>query len=224
MRQGIIRIVFGSILLFLQLLSIIGNGKANTSFFWTGALIYDIFYLLGYFSVGICGALLLLFGIRAYKYQICRITLTESEKELTLSNAPKKVLYYLFEECENKKEAKKVLKYMIRQGTITQEQACALFSIFLSERIEKNSNVNVAKNSNIQEKSVDSAVLKCQKCGKHIPGDSDFCQYCGSAVVKRKPKSKKTLFIVLICIAAAAVIILLSYFLAEILYFLMYSN
>lgn len=60
MRKGITRITLGATLLVLQILSLLGNAPTNTA-------ANNLAYYIGFFLPGICGALLLLFGIKAYQ-------------------------------------------------------------------------------------------------------------------------------------------------------------
>lgn len=59
MRKGITRITLGITLLVLQFLSLIGNAATNIA-------PNKLAFYIGYFLPGICGALLLFLGIRAY--------------------------------------------------------------------------------------------------------------------------------------------------------------
>lgn len=69
MKKGILRIVFGSILLLLQVIGL--WGKMRSGYEPYEPLLFDFYdfllYIWGYFGVGICGTVLLFFGIRAYK-------------------------------------------------------------------------------------------------------------------------------------------------------------
>ena len=70
MKKGIKRIVAGSIMIILQVLSLIGNAKVGIgiqlSFYSVEVFLYDLMYLVGYLFVGIVGAILLIWGINAY--------------------------------------------------------------------------------------------------------------------------------------------------------------
>lgn len=66
MKKGIKRIVAGSILITLQILSLIGgNPEFVISFDNIGIFLFDLIYLLSYFAIGILGVFLLLSGIAA---------------------------------------------------------------------------------------------------------------------------------------------------------------
>lgn len=66
MRKGVIRIVTGSVMMFLQLAVLFFQADMFYLLDFDSAL-YAVVYLLGYFSVGICGAILFFFGVRAFK-------------------------------------------------------------------------------------------------------------------------------------------------------------
>lgn len=63
MKRGIIRIVVGSILILLQIMSMIGSRSLGPSPFDS---LYDFFVCVGYYAVGIVGIVLLAFGFNAY--------------------------------------------------------------------------------------------------------------------------------------------------------------
>lgn len=70
MKKGKIRIIIGCVLIFIQILSILGNAKAGItiklSFDNFSVFLYDLIVLLSYLSVGIIGVILLIWGICAY--------------------------------------------------------------------------------------------------------------------------------------------------------------
>ena len=67
MKKGTNRIIFGSVLLVLQLMSIIGSADANNSIIQNSSFLSGLAFYIGYLLPGICGALLLVFGIKAYR-------------------------------------------------------------------------------------------------------------------------------------------------------------
>ena len=62
MKKGIVRISVGAILIALQILSMIGNAYAGAPSPFNG----DVFYMLGYFLVGIIGVITLVCGLIAF--------------------------------------------------------------------------------------------------------------------------------------------------------------
>ena len=70
MKRGIVRIIFGIILVILQLMSIAGNAKAGIgiqiSFDSLAVFLYDLIFLVSSNCVGIIGIILLVSGVRAY--------------------------------------------------------------------------------------------------------------------------------------------------------------
>ena len=64
MKKGLIRIITGSVLLVLQLISFLNS---SVSRYLTGDFLEILAFLLGYFSFGICGILLLISGIITLK-------------------------------------------------------------------------------------------------------------------------------------------------------------
>lgn len=65
MRRGIIRIISGSALMLLQILSIIGQSQSDTNIdpdVW-----FNIGFLVGFFGTGVTGVCLLVAGIRVYQ-------------------------------------------------------------------------------------------------------------------------------------------------------------
>lgn len=66
MKRGIIRIVTGIVMIFLQLISIAGQQSTNSSTTSPNAAFY-----IGLYLVGITGVILLIFGIRTYKKGLC---------------------------------------------------------------------------------------------------------------------------------------------------------
>ncbi len=67
LHKGIIRIVVGTVLLFLQILSLIGDITSGAGLAPAGSFFYNVAFYIGYFSAGICGGLLFVFGVRAYR-------------------------------------------------------------------------------------------------------------------------------------------------------------
>ena len=66
MKRGIIRIVAGSIMVLLQLLSM--TSQSGSWYYYTSSNILYIFaYYIGYFSIGIAGIVLFMFGISTYE-------------------------------------------------------------------------------------------------------------------------------------------------------------
>lgn len=71
MKKGVVRIVLGSILIILQVMSVVGNtlaGKGSSiqiSFDSIALFVYDLIFLVSYFFVGIVGAILLVSGLIA---------------------------------------------------------------------------------------------------------------------------------------------------------------
>lgn len=71
MKKGVVRIVLGSILIILQVMSVVGNALAGTdtsiqlSFDSISSFMYDIIFLASYFFVGIVGVILLTSGLVA---------------------------------------------------------------------------------------------------------------------------------------------------------------
>ena len=64
------RIIAGIVLICLQLIPFLGNGVEINAFQNVTnfqVFLYDLAYVLGYFSVGIIGLILLIFGYRAYR-------------------------------------------------------------------------------------------------------------------------------------------------------------
>ena len=71
MKKGVKRIILGSILIALQVVSFIGNTLAGTSsiqisFDSPALFVYDLVFLISYFFVGIVGLILLISGIVAH--------------------------------------------------------------------------------------------------------------------------------------------------------------
>lgn len=73
-KKGIPLIVIGIILIFLQLLSLVGNMLSGVEFQLSTdtftLFLFDLSYLLGYFLIGILGVILLIVGIVRYKKSI----------------------------------------------------------------------------------------------------------------------------------------------------------
>lgn len=63
------KIVIGAVLLFLQILSYIGNLATGGVKFFTSFSIPELAYFLGFNLVGIIGLILLVLGIRSLKKQ-----------------------------------------------------------------------------------------------------------------------------------------------------------
>ena len=66
MRKGINRIIFGALLILLQILSIIGNSYGDTAYKFD-SLPNLLAFSIGYLLFGICGTIFLVFGIKTYK-------------------------------------------------------------------------------------------------------------------------------------------------------------
>lgn len=82
MRKGVVRIILGSYLIVLQILSSLGN--LLNGFHYQISSLSELF---GLFLYGICGAILLVFGIKAYN--------SREEAKLILHN-DQKILKYVF--------------------------------------------------------------------------------------------------------------------------------
>lgn len=91
MKKGKIRIILGSALVILQIMSFLGNAKAGIgiqiSFDSLGLFIADIIYLVSYCFVGIIGTILLISGARDYvtgepEEPIEEETVPEEEEEI----------------------------------------------------------------------------------------------------------------------------------------------
>ena len=71
MKKGLTPIIFGIILVFVQLLSIAGNLKDGIGFSLSfdnfSVFLYDFIFLLSYLSVGIIGVFVLFWGLYEYK-------------------------------------------------------------------------------------------------------------------------------------------------------------
>jgi hypothetical protein len=63
------KIFFGAVLIFLQILSYIGNLTAGGVKFFIAFSIYELIYFLSYNLVGIIGLIVLILGIRSLKKQ-----------------------------------------------------------------------------------------------------------------------------------------------------------
>lgn len=71
MKKGIGRIILGTVLVILQILSIAGNAKAGIStqlsFDSLGVFLYDLIFLVSHYFVGIVGVILMVSGFIAYR-------------------------------------------------------------------------------------------------------------------------------------------------------------
>lgn len=74
MRKGIIRITIGLILIFLQIMSVIGNTISGGNFDLADDGIYGIVYLLGYFLPGMLGVTLFVWGSSEFSKKNCQVT------------------------------------------------------------------------------------------------------------------------------------------------------
>ena len=74
MRKGIIRIIIGSILIFLQIMSVVGNMISGDNFELANDGIYGIVYLFAYFFPGIVGVTLFVWGISEFSKKNCQVT------------------------------------------------------------------------------------------------------------------------------------------------------
>lgn len=63
MKRGTVKIIFGSVLIFLQILSYIGNAKAGVTIELES--VYDLIFLFSYSFIGIIGIVFVILGLVA---------------------------------------------------------------------------------------------------------------------------------------------------------------
>lgn len=85
MKRGVIRIVLGIVMIFSQIISFAGQDSID--FLVYESIWLNIGFVIGYFIVGIIGMVLLIFGARTYKKEIC--------SQLVLHNNSKKKHFIL---------------------------------------------------------------------------------------------------------------------------------
>lgn len=61
MKKGTVEIIFGSVLIFLQILSYIGNAKAGVTIELES--VYDLIFLFSYSFIGIIGIVFFILGL-----------------------------------------------------------------------------------------------------------------------------------------------------------------
>ena len=85
MKRGVIRIVLGIVMIVSQIISFAGQDSID--FFMYESIWQNIGFISGLFIVGIIGMVLLIFGARTYKKEIC--------SQLVLHNNSKKKHFIL---------------------------------------------------------------------------------------------------------------------------------
>lgn len=152
-------IVLGCILIFFQLLSILGNPGAFPTFGFESieGVVYSLFYSLGYFGIGIIGMILLVAGMRSYrkKQNTAAILSGESKKQ------PKP---------EAAEEG-----FSPKTASLPKEHSSASSIVQPMQHPYSAKQTDLPNNPKIQF---------CRKCGFKLLGNSNFCSHCGAPVLK----------------------------------------
>lgn len=174
MKKGLPRIIIGCILIFFQLLSVIGNSLTGnhlgihfTSFY---AFLGDLITLLSYYSIGIIGTILLISGIVVYNHK---------------------------EDSSNKKEKRKnsTLPWLAYDAAIESHKQT------LDTNVVESDPTHMPK-PKCQEINTTNKHRYCRLCGSLIDPVNKKCSGCGKQYFRIRRLLKYVLFIgvIILCI------------------------
>lgn len=164
MKKGIIRITFGILLILVQLISIVGNLYSETYISLIRIKGYDVFFVIGYLIPGICGVILLLFGIRTYltkEKSVCILHSNEANKNIEV-------------DCQEETPIYHPPAQMFEYDKM-------LYSTEMPS-VETETTKPIVKNEIEKEESY----MFCQYCGKQINESADVCIGCGKLLNQEK--------------------------------------